>query len=252
LETAIMSDLSVITGDCIEVMSEMAAGSVRLAFADPPYNIGIDYGKGRKLDLLPAGEYLDWCYRWMASVKRLLTHDGSIWALSDPRWAGRFQCILEDMGLHYRETIIWVETFGVHCESKFGRDHRPLFRFTAHPKRQVFHPDRVPSARQTIYNDRRANPRGRIPSNVWTISRVCGTFNERLPEFPTQLPLDLLRRIVKTASDPGDLVLDPFSGSATTGVVCAELGRRYVGIEINPDFAQRSRERLLAVQHRTG
>jgi site-specific DNA-methyltransferase (adenine-specific) len=247
-----MSDLSVITGDCIEVMSGMAAGSVRLAFADPPYNIGIDYGKGRKLDLLPAGEYLNWCYRWMASVKRLLTDDGSFWVLSDPRWAGRFQCMLEDLRLHYRETIIWVETFGVHCESKFGRDLRSLFRFTAHPKRQVFHPDRVPSARQTTYNDRRANPRGRVPSNVWRISRVCGTFNERMPEFPTQLPLELLRRVVKTASNPSDLVLDPFAGSATTGIVCAELGRRYVGIEVDPGFAKRSRERLLAVQHRTG
>jgi DNA modification methylase len=53
---------------------------------------------------------------------------------------------------------------------------------------------------------------------VWRISRVCGTFRERLPEFPTQLPLALLRRIVRTASDPGDLVVDPFSGWATTGV----------------------------------
>jgi DNA modification methylase len=59
------------------------------------------------------------------------------------------------------------------------------------------------------------------------------------------LPLELRRRIVTTASDLGDLVLDPFSGSATTGVACLELGRRYIGIEINPDFAQRSQERLL-------
>jgi site-specific DNA-methyltransferase (adenine-specific) len=80
---------------------------------------------------------------------------------------------------------------------------------------------------------------------VWTISRVCGTFNERLQGFPTQLPVELLRRVVTTASDPGDLVLDPFSGSATTGIACLELGRRYVGIEINPEYAQWSQERLL-------
>jgi site-specific DNA-methyltransferase (adenine-specific) len=81
---------------------------------------------------------------------------------------------------------------------------------------------------------------------VWTIPRVCGTFKERLGWAPTQLPLELLRLIVKTASDPGDLVIDPFSGSATTGIMCVELGRRFVGIEVNPEYVQRSRKRLLA------
>jgi site-specific DNA-methyltransferase (adenine-specific) len=222
----------------------------------------------------------------MMEAKRLLTPDGSLWVVIDPRWAPRFHCTLEDLGLYWQDTHIWRETFGVYRARKFGKDYRPVLWFTAHPKQYVFHPDRVPSARQTTYNDKRANSAGRVPSNVWTfprvcespceclasflaklppdllgkippallpppsnvwtISRVCGTFDERLPEFPTQLPLELLRRIVKTASDPGDLVVDPFSGSATTGVACLELGRRYVGIEINPEYAQRSRERLLA------
>ena len=174
----------------------------------------------------------------------VLTPDGSLWVMSDPRWAGRFQCLLEDLGLHYRETVIWHETFGVYCETKFGRDHRPIFRFTAHPRRQVFHPDRVPSARQVKYNDPRANPRGRVPSNVWTISRVCGTFGERQAAFPTQLPLALLRRVVGCASDPDDLVVDPFSGSGTTGMACVELGRRYLGIELSEEYAKASRVRI--------
>jgi site-specific DNA-methyltransferase (adenine-specific) len=137
---------SVLTGDCIEIMGGMEPGSVRLVFTDLPYNIGIDYGRGKKADQLPPGEYLDWCRRWMTGAKPLLTHDGSLWVLSDPRWAGRFQCILEDIGLHWRETIIWHETFGVYCEGKFGKDHRPLLWFTVHPKYQVFHPDLEPSA----------------------------------------------------------------------------------------------------------
>jgi site-specific DNA-methyltransferase (adenine-specific) len=127
---------------------------------------------------------------------------------------------------------------------EIGKDHRVLIRVTRHPKRQVFHPERVPSARLTKYNDRRANPRGRVPSNVWTISRVCGTFRERIGAFPTQLPVELLRRIVRTASDPGDLVLDPFSGSGTTGFACLELGCHYLGIELNGEYAETSRRRL--------
>jgi site-specific DNA-methyltransferase (adenine-specific) len=230
----------------LEILPLVPAGSARLVFVDPPFNLGVDYGNGPKADLLPAADYLSWCRRWMEAIPRILTDDGSAWVLIDPRWAGRFQCLLEDIGLHYRETIIWHETFGVYCEGKFGRDHRPLFRFTRHPRRQVFHPDRVPSARQTVYHDRRADPRGRVPSNVWEIPRVCGTFRERLPDFPTQLPLELLRRVVRTASDEGDLVLDPFSGSATTGVVAIRLGRRYLGIEKSSTFAALSRERLTA------
>jgi DNA modification methylase len=99
-----MSDLSVITGDCIEVMSTMQPESVRLAVFDPVYNIGIDYGQGRKADLLPAAEYLGWLRERFIAAKRLLTSDGSFWVLSDPRWVGRFQCILE--GLVGRQTSI--------------------------------------------------------------------------------------------------------------------------------------------------
>jgi site-specific DNA-methyltransferase (adenine-specific) len=241
-------DCHVITGDCNDVMPTRPPEYARLIFVDSPYNIGVDYGNGKKADQLPRDKFLSWCRSWMLAGKRLLTIDGSMWVLINDEWAGDFQCLLRGIGLHWRETIHWVETFGVHCETRFGRDHRPLFRFTRDPRRQVFHPQRVPSARQTVYNDRRANPLGRVPSNVWTISRVCGTFNERVGNFPTQLPLELLRRVVETASDPGDLVLDPFSGSATTGVACIELGRRYLGIELNPTYAERSRERLRSAQ----
>jgi site-specific DNA-methyltransferase (adenine-specific) len=86
-----------------------------------------------------------------------------------------------------------------------------------------------------------------VPSNVWTISRVGGTFKERLDGFPTQLPLALLRRVVRTASDPGDLMVDLFSGSATTGMVCVELDRRYLGIELSEGFVEASRRRLRSI-----
>jgi site-specific DNA-methyltransferase (adenine-specific) len=241
-----MRDWTVTTGDCIEVITTMEPGSVRLIVVDPPYNIGIDYGCGPKADRLPPDRYLGWLRRAFVAAKRLLAPNGSLWVVIDPRWAPRFHCMLEDLGLHWQDTPIWHETFGVYRTRKFGKDYRPVLWFTVHPKRYVFHRDRVESVRLKS-KDTRADSRGRIPSNVWEFSRLCGTFNERLDGFPTQLPLDLPRRIVTTASDPGDLVLDPFSGSATTGVACVELGRRYVGIELNPDFAQWSRERLLKI-----
>src|SRR4051794_33343623 len=110
---------SVIHGDCLDVMRAMEPGIARLVFADPPYNIGIDYGRGKRADRLSSSIYLAWCRRWMEASARLLAPDGSLWVMCDPRWGGRLQCLLEDLGLHYRETIIWHETFGVYCEGRF-------------------------------------------------------------------------------------------------------------------------------------
>jgi DNA modification methylase len=83
--------------------------------------------------------------------------------------------------------------------------------------------------------------------NVWVISRLAGTHAERIPGFPPQLPVALLRPIVGCASSPSDLVLDPFSGSATTEAACVELNRRYLGIEKGPDYSKRSRKPLESV-----
>jgi site-specific DNA-methyltransferase (adenine-specific) len=135
----------------------------------------------------------------------------------------------------------------------------------------VFHRKPVgrPSDRQVKYNDKRANPDGRIWDDLWGVNpeiswidsecwgvdppipRVCGTFKERLKWAPTQLPIKLLLPIVGCSSDPGDLILDPFSGSGTTGVAAIKLGRRYLGIEQNPDFARLSRDRLNNVANST-
>jgi site-specific DNA-methyltransferase (adenine-specific) len=79
---------------------------------------------------------------------------------------------------------------------------------------------------------------------VWIIPRLAGTHRERIADFPTQLPVELLRRVVARASDPGDVVLDPCCGSATTGAACLELGRRFVGIEMSEKFADLARQRL--------
>ena len=95
----------------------------------------------------------------------------------------------------------------------------------------------VPSARQTKYNDRRAAPGGKIMGDVWQISRVCGTFHERVEGVPTQLPRELVSRIIGVSSNPGDLVLDPFAGSGTTLAVAKEMGRRAIGIELNAEYA---------------
>ena len=102
----------------------------------------------------------------------------------------------------------------------------------------------VPSARQTKYGDKRAAAGGKNLDDVWQIPRIAGTHAERVEEVPTQLPIALVRLVVGCCSNPGDLVVDPFCGLGTTGVVAGELGRRFVGIELRETFAAIARKRI--------
>jgi DNA modification methylase/ParB-like chromosome segregation protein Spo0J len=241
----------IITGDCIEVMKSVEFVPIDLAFADPPYNIGIGYGHHYD-DARPRDEYLIWCREWMSLLlARLLPH-GSFFLLANWEGVHRLAMIAEDIGFNHRQTIVWYETFGVNCGRKYNRCSRGLIWFTKHREKFTWNPEAVnrPSDRQTKYKDKRADPEGKVWDDVWGINpdpipRLVDNHRERIPGFPTQLPLDLLRPIVAAHSDPGHLVVDPFSGSGTTGAACVELGRRFVGIELSEEFAGLSRKRLL-------
>lgn len=237
----------IIHGDCIAEMRKLTAGSVRLIFADPPYNIGIDYGDGKAADKLPDIDYLSWCEQWMQECTRLLTADGSLWVMINDEWADHFGLILQRVGMHRRNWIKWYETFGVNCRSKFNRCSRHIFYTVKDAKRFVFNAEAVnrPSDRQTKYNDKRANPNGKLLDDVWEVPRIAGTHTERVAGFPTQVPLEIVRRIVGCASDPSDTVLDPFSGSASTGVAAIESGRKYIGIEEQEHYVELSNIRIV-------
>lgn len=231
--------------ECQNVLPKIRGA--RLVFADPPYNLGVDYGKGVEDDMLPDELYLAFSYEWINMCAETLTDDGSMWVMICDEWAEDFSRLLREAGLHRRAWIKWYETFGVNCTKNFNRCSRHIFYCVRDPEKFVFNADAVnrESDRQTKYKDKRADPAGKIWDDVWIIPRVPGTAKERSPGFPTQLPLDILRAIVGCASDPGDLVVDPFSGSATTGVAVIELGRRYHGIEKEKKFHEQSRQRLI-------
>jgi DNA modification methylase len=255
----------VLTGDCLRILPSLPAGCVDLAFADPPFNIGYEYDQYD--DARSKAEYLAWTEKWLAEVRRLLKPDGSLFVAIGDEFAAEVKVRLDALGLTMRNWIVWHYTFGVNCTRKFNRSHAHIFYYVNDPRNFTFNADevRVPSARQTTYADRRANPKGKLPDDTWVlrpqedercfqpetdtwyVARVCGTFKER-GEHPCQMPEALLERIIRVASEPGDLVFDPFSGSGTTLAAAKKLGRNYLGTELSEQYAAKVRERLAAVR----
>jgi site-specific DNA-methyltransferase (adenine-specific) len=250
-------------GDCVAELQTLDAASVDLVFADPPFNIGYQYDVYQ--DRKGYEAYLEWSRSWMSEVKRVLKPTGTFWLAIGDEYAAELKLIAQrELGFVCRSWVVWYYTFGVNCTRKFNRSHAHLFHFVCDARRFTFNADaiRVPSARQLVYHDARQNPQGKLPDDtwilrpqdlpegfqptedVWYFPRVNGTFRERAGFHGCQMPEQLLGRIIRCSSNPGDLVVDPFVGSGTTLVVAKKLGRACLGFEISPTYAARAMERL--------
>jgi len=234
-----------VCGDCIDLLNGAEAPFADLVFADPPFNIGFQYD--RYSDTLEKDKYLHWTRDWMSACVKVLKQRGAFYIAIGDEYAAHVRVIGEQLGLFCRNWIIWHYTFGQQCKYKFARSHTHIFYFVRDPEVYTFNDMkiRLPSGRQLLYNDKRANPVGKMPDDVWnTFSRVCGTFKERQGWHPCQMPELLLARIISVSTRPGDLVLDPFSGSGTTAAAAMQLKRDYCGIDISANYVENSEKRL--------
>ena len=251
-------------GDCLAGLAELPDGCVDLVFADPPFNIGYHYDQYD--DKQVESDYLDWCAAWMGQLHRVLKADGTFWLAIGDEYAAELKIEAKKLGFQMRNWVVWYYTFGVHCKRKFTRSHAHLYYFVKDPARFTFQAEEVavPSARQLVYADRRADPAGRVPDDTWILRpqdcdgftaqedtwyfpRVAGTFKERAGFHGCQMPEQLLGRIIRACSRPGELVIDPFSGSSTTLVVAKKLGRRHLGFELSAEYTALGMRRLESV-----
>jgi len=253
--------------DCLQGMAALEAGTVDLVFADPPFNIGYDYDvyHDRQAD----EQYLDWSKQWMSAVCRLLKDEGTFWLAIGDEYAAELKVIAtKELDLTCRSWVVWYYTFGVNCVRKFSRSHAHLFHFLKNPERFTFNDEaiRVPSARQLVYADKRANPAGRLPDDtwilrpqdvpdgfrpdhdVWYFPRVAGTFKERAGFHGCQMPEQLLGRIIRCSSNQGELVLDPFAGSGTTLAAAKKLHRNWIGFELSKEYVKQIRARMQSIE----
>jgi site-specific DNA-methyltransferase (adenine-specific) len=222
-------------GDCLDVLPKL--NRVKCIFADPPDGIGLKYDGFD--DDLTAEEYLSHLRRWL---RLFVDRADVIWVSFNARWIFEMGVIFHDLLAANRhleaKPCVQTFTFGQHSHADLGNNHRPLWRLMR--KGTTLYPDaiRVPSWRQEN-GDRRADPRGRVPGDVFDFTRVVGNSKQRRPWHPTQLNEGLVEQCIKFTTCEGETVLDPFGGTGTTLRVCRRINRPCTLIELSPEYCGR-------------
>lgn len=243
----------VVCDDCHNVLAQLPDNSVDLIFADPPYNLQLQNELVRpnrtvvdavddewdQFDSFAA--YDEFTTRWLSACRRVLKDSGSLWVIGTYHNIYRVGRALQDLGFWFLNDIVWVKSNpmpnfrGV----RFTNAHETLLwcKKSSDARGYTFH-----------YHDMKAENGGKQMRSDWYFPICAG--HERLRDaggtkvHPTQKPLALLERVVRSASSPGDVVLDPFAGVGTTAVASLRHGRQYIAIEREPGYCAAAEERL--------
>jgi modification methylase len=249
-------DGRLVVGDCVAAMNAMPAASVDLVFADPPYNLQLGGELYRPNNTRVDGVAADWdrfdgfaaydafTRAWLEAAHRVLKPAGSLWVIGSYHNIFRVGALLQDLGFWIINDIVWRKT-----------NPMPNFRGTrfTNAHETLIWCAKDQDARYTFNYDamKAANDELQMRSD-WLMPICTGPERVRGSDgakaHPTQKPEALLHRVILAASKPGDLVLDPFFGTGTTGAVAKRLGRRWVGIERDPDYARLAEDRIAAVE----
>lgn len=234
----------VILNDCIDTLKKIKDKSIDLIFADPPYNLGKDFGNGSD-NWSDKKTYLNWCYAWIDECFRILKDDGTFYLMNSTQNIPYIEIYLQE-NYNILNNIVWFyDSSGVQSKKKFGSLYEPIVMATKNTKanytfnyEDILVEAKTGAKRKLI--DYRKNPpqpynTKKVPGNVWEFPRVRYKMDE-YENHPTQKPEALLERIIKASSNIGDIVLDPFGGTFSTGSVAVRLGRKSIGIEINKDY----------------
>ncbi|UCE12328.1 MAG: site-specific DNA-methyltransferase [Candidatus Heimdallarchaeota archaeon] len=234
----------IINGDCIDVMKDFPPDIVDLAFTDPPYNLEKDYGL--YVDSNDKENYIHWTEQWLMEIIRVLKPTGSLYLLTLPKWAIHHSVFL-DKFLYRRNTIAW-DALSTPRGKIMPAHYSLLFYTKSHSytfnqietKHNWTHCARAKCTQERNTSSLEKRPFSDIWSNVHRIKHR----GKRHAHHPTQLPFSFMERIILSSSNRNDLVLDPFLGVGTTAIVSKLLRRKYLGIEINPEYVQESRKNV--------
>ena len=240
--------------DCLEAMGKLPDASINLTVTSPPYNIGKEYEK-----TLPVQEYLNWCQEWIAEVYRITNDKGAFWlnlgylSIADRAKAIPIPYLLWDkIPFYLIQEIVWNYGAGVAGTKFFSPRNEKFLWYVKNKNDYVFNLDdiRDPNVKypnQKKHGKIKVNPKGKNPTDVWQFPKVTSGRDRSSKErtsHPAQFPIAVIERIIKAASHPDDIILDPFMGSGTTAIVAMSLQRLFIGFEIRKDYCDIAVNRL--------
>ena len=244
----------VICQDCLQALDFLPEKCVDLMVVDPPYNLTKSFGKNIFKEM-SSQEYLDWLDSWLSKTVRLLKDNSSVYICSDwktslfiPEIAGKYFIL--------QNRISWEREKGRGALNNWKNCLEDIWFFTK-SKDYTFNLDAVKIERPVLapYRDKKGNPKDWVeddgrktrltyPSNIWTDISIPFWSMPENTNHPTQKPEKLIAKLILASSNENDLVLDPFLGSGTTAVVAKKLGRRFIGIEREKEYAALALKRL--------
>lgn len=245
----------VLEGSALHILDDLPARSVDLVFADPPYNLQLGGELWRpnmtRVDAVSDdwdrfedfAAYDAFTRGWLAACRRVLKDTGTLWVIGSYHNIYRVGAILLDLGYWILNDVVWIKT-----------NPMPNFlgtRFTNAQETLLWAQKHQGAPYTFNYQSMKALNGGKQMRSDWLIPICSGAERIRVDgqkAHPTQKPEALLYRVILSSSNPGDVVLDPFLGTGTTGVVARKLHRHWIGIEQDPDYAQIARERIAAIQ----
>jgi len=245
----------VLQGDCLEHLAQLPDNSVDVCFADPPFNLDKKYASYH--DQRPLEDYLAWCERWLLELVRVTKPTGSILVHNIPKWLTYYAAIL-NRHAHFRHWIAW-DAMSTPLGKTLLPAHYGILFYSKTLKGTKYYDIRAPhktcrecGAYLKDYGGKKDQmyPFGYLVSDVWTdIHRI--RHNKRRDEHPCQLPIHLLERLILMTTDEGDVVLDPFLGTGTSAIAAKQLGRHYIGFELDPFYVDIAKEKLAKLTHVT-
>jgi len=249
-------DTRVWVGDCREILPkvpEVANAEVDLVFADPPFNWNRKYDEWD--DRMKREDYLDFTAAWLDLCIDALKPTGSIWVNIPDDTCAEIVMHLKGRGLHMINWCIWHYRFGQNRLGAFIGSKVHVLYFAKDREARTWNAEPIlePSDRATTYFDPRTNAKKtgvnglRVPMDVWYgkyWGRIQGNNKERRASHDNQIPEVYMERVLRACSNEGDLVLDPFLGSGTTGLIARELNRRFIGTEYSKANAKSAFARI--------
>lgn len=232
--------------DCLEGMRLLPDDSVDLIVTSPPYNIGKSYEQK-----LPIESYLKWSESYLKEIYRVLKPSGNFMfqvgqyvddnTNNIPLTYLLFP-LLTNTGFKLRQEVIWYFRGGMPAKKKLTGQNEKIMWLYKGDSLPYFDLDSIRVKKWQAF-DKRNNPNGKNPTDVWEFNRVAGNSREKT-KHPCQFPSTMIERIIKGWSVEGGTVLDPFIGSGTTAVVASRLNRKFIGFELEPEYVRIANKRL--------